>query len=397
MKRKKFKSLAVFHMTYLITAILMGIMLAYLWGEIPQTEPNGTISLFYKTGPIKIYNFSVIPSISDDPNLIMDVEKLSNESYRFIMGINYYAFDIFVIAFVGIFVLLEFITLILYNVSGLFDSVKRDEDEDMYEYTDDDSLAVIRTPTEYSSYELIALHKYTADMDFLLNDSTKNFIMTEMNNKEKQPYEENEKVIVPSDNIDEAISCLVTKELNKEGKARGKYYLIAKDILKNQMVMDNLISSKPKLAKVERKFLNKFLTFFQMKETVEYNYQGREYSAANYTTGMIIVASMTILVMLITMLCILDPIINRSVMEILMVSFALYAFSFMCRSIAINLTKEGKEQRKKLKKVIKFYYNNYKCYSGEKNEAVTPRYNIELSKSEELFLKLNSISYRNDK
>lgn len=397
MKRKKFKSLAVFHMTYLITAILMGIMLAYLWGEIPQTEPNGTISLFYKTGPIKIYNFSVIPSISDDPNLIMDVEKLSNESYRFIMGINYYAFDIFVIAFVGIFVLLEFITLILYNVSGLFDSVKRDEDEDMYEYTDDDSLAVIRTPTEYSSYELIALHKYTADMDFLLNDSTKNFIMTEMNNKEKQPYEENEKVIVPSDSIDEAISCLVTKELNKEGKARGKYYLIAKDILKNQMVMDNLISSKPKLAKVERKFLNKFLTFFQMKETVEYNYQGREYSAANYTTGMIIVASMTILVMLITMLCILDPIINRSVMEILMVSFALYAFSFMCRSIAINLTKEGKEQRKKLKKVIKFYYNNYKCYSGEKTEAVTPRYNIELSKSEELFLKLNSISYRNDK
>ena len=148
---------------------------------------------------------------------------------------------------------------------------------------------------------------------------------------------------------------------------------------------------------ITRKFLNKFLTFFQMKETVEYNYQGREYSAANYTTGMIIVASMTILVMLITMLCILDPIINRSVMEILMVSFALYAFSFMCRSIAINLTKEGKEQRKKLKKVIKFYYNNYKCYSGEKTEAVTPRYNIELSKSEELFLKLNSISYRNDK
>ncbi len=397
MKRKKFKSLAVFHMTYLITAILMGIMLAYLWGDIPQTEPNGTISLFYKTGPIKIYNFSVIPSISDDPNLIMDVEKLSNESYRFIMGINYYAFDIFVIAFVVIFVLLEFITLILYNASGLFDSIKRDEDEDMYEFTDDDSLAVIRTPTKYSSYELIALHKYTADMDFLLNDPTKNFIMTEMNNKEKQPYEENEKVIVPSDNIDEAISCLVTKELNKEGKARGKYYLIAKDILKNQMVMDNLISSKPKLAKIERKFLNMFLTFFQMKETVEYNYQGREYSAANYTTGMIIVASMTILVMLITMLCILDPIINRSVMDILIVSFALYAFSFMCRSIAINLTKEGKEQRKKLKKVIKFYYNNYKCYSGEKTEEVTPRYNIELSKSEELFLKSNFITYRNDK
>ena len=73
------------------------------------------------------------------------------------------------------------------------------------------------------------------------------------------------------------------------------------------------------------------------------------------------------------------------------------AFSFMCRSMSINLTKEGREQRKSLKKVINFYYNNYKCYSSEKSETLAPRYNIELSKNEELFLKSNFINYRNDK
>lgn len=397
MKRKKFKSLAVFHITYLITAILMGIMLAYLWGDIPKTESNGNITLFYRTGPIKIYSFSIMPAISDDPNVILNVEKLSNVTYRLIMGRNYYRFDIFAISFVSIFIMLEFVTVILYNISGLFESIKRDEDEDMFEYTDDDSLAVRRIPTTYSPYELIALHKYTADMDFMLNDPAKTFIMTEMNNKERKPYDENEKVIVPSDDIDEAISCLVTEELKKEGRSRGKYYLIAKDILKNQMVTDNLVNSKPQLLKIERKYLNKFITFFQMKDKINYSYRGRDYSAENYTAGITVVASMTLGVILITLLCILDPILSTSAIEILMVLFALYAFSFMSRSMSINLTKEGKEQRKSLKKVLNFYYNNYKCYSGEKSETLAPRYNIELSKNEELFLKSNLINYRNDK